>query len=208
MTKEKFKRHLIQMFVDNGVALNLLSSPAFVGLNGEMAEKLGVSLRSHSIRNMILYEAEKQKKLKEELHDKSKMDACTRHRVNYFALNAQFVDSKNELTITTMAVRDTDNQHCSTFIQTLVEDVLRDFEISKKQVLAVVTDNASNMTLAVKKLSEESVVDENEAESEQEGTSTLDETIASAFTDYSQEFSTMSHMRCAAHTLQLAIVMV
>ena len=61
------------------------------------------------------------------------------------------------------------------------------------------------MTLAVKKLSEESVVDENEAESEQEGTSTLDETIASAFTDYSQEFSTMSHMRCAAHTLQLAI---
>jgi len=52
------------------------------------------------------------------------------------------------------------------------------------------------------------VVDENEAESEQEGTSTLDETIALAFTDYSQEFSTMSHMRCAAHTLQLAIVMV
>ena len=133
------------------------------------------------------------------------MDACTQHRVNYFALNAQFVDSKNELTIITMAVRDTNNQHSSTFIQTLVEDVLRDFEISKKQVLAVVTNNASNMTLAVKKLSEDSVVDENEAESEQEGTSTLDETIALAFTDYSQEFSTMSHMRCAAHTLQLAI---
>ena len=52
------------------------------------------------------------------------------------------------------------------------------------------------------------MVDENEAESEQEGTSTLDETIALAFTDYLQEFSTMSHMRCAAHTLQLAIVMV
>ena len=62
MTKKKFKRHLIQLVVDNGVALNLLSSPAFVGLNGEMAEKLRVSLQSHSIRNMILYEAEKQKK--------------------------------------------------------------------------------------------------------------------------------------------------
>ena len=82
MTKEKFKRHLIQLVVDNGVALNLLSSPAFVGLNGEMAEKLGVSLQSHSIRNMILYEAEKQKKkLKEELHDKFLFfkDRCT-HR--------------------------------------------------------------------------------------------------------------------------------
>jgi len=81
---------------------------------------------------------------------------------------------------------------------------LRDFEISKKQVLAVGTDSASNMNLAVKTLSEDSVVDENEAESEQEGTATLVETIASAFADYSQEFSTMSHMRCAAHTLQLA----
>jgi len=132
------------------------------------------------------------------------MDACTRHGVNYFGLNAQFVDSSSELTIITMAVKDTDNQHSNTFIQTLVADVLRDFEIIKKQVLAVVTDNASNMTLAVKTLSEDSVVDENEAESEQEGTATLVETIASAFADYSQEFSTMSHMRCAAHTLQLA----
>ena len=82
MTKEKFKRHVIQLVVNNGVALNLLSSPAFVGLKGEMAQKLGVSLRSHSIRNMILYEAEKQKKkLKEELHDKFLFfkDRCT-HR--------------------------------------------------------------------------------------------------------------------------------
>ncbi|CAK8682943.1 unnamed protein product [Clavelina lepadiformis] len=60
MTKEKFKRHVIQLVVDNGVALTLFSSPAFAGLHGEMAEKLGVSLSS--IRNIILCEAEKQKK--------------------------------------------------------------------------------------------------------------------------------------------------
>ena len=39
--------------------LKLFSSLGFIGLHGEMAEKLGVSLSS--IRNLILCEAEEQK---------------------------------------------------------------------------------------------------------------------------------------------------
>jgi len=206
MTKEKFKHHLIQLVVENGVPLKLFSSPGFIGLHGEMAEKLGVSLSS--IRNLILCEAEEQKnKLKEELRDKFlflKMDGCTRHRINYFALNVQFVDSKNEVRIFTLAVRDTENQHSSDFIQRLVEDVLKDFEISKQQVLAVVTDNASNMTLAVQKLSEDSITVIAEIEDKLEGISILEEETSLAFR-YDSEFKTMTHMRCAAHTLQLAI---
>ena len=131
------------------------------------------------------------------------MDGCTRHRINYFALNAQFVDSKNEVRIFTLAVRDTENQHSSDFIQRLVKDVLKDFEISKQQVLAVVTDNASNMTLAVQKLSEDSINIVAENEDELEGISTLEETSL-AFR-YNSEFKTITHMLCAAHTLQLAI---
>jgi len=71
MTKERFKWHLIQLVADNSEAVKLiLSSPAFLDLNGEMTNKLGVSLQSHSIRNVILCEAMKQKnKLKEELQE-------------------------------------------------------------------------------------------------------------------------------------------
>ena len=143
MTKEKFKHDLIQLVVENGVPLKLFSSPGFIGLHGEMAKKLGVSLAS--LRNLIPCEAEEQKNiLKDELRDKFlflKMDGCTRHKINYFALNVQFVDSKNEVRIFTLAVKDTENQHSSDFIRRMVEDVLKDFEISKEQVLAVVTDN-------------------------------------------------------------------
>ena len=39
MTKDKFK-HLIQLVVENGKPLKLFSSPGFIGLQGEMAEKL------------------------------------------------------------------------------------------------------------------------------------------------------------------------
>ena len=118
MTKKNFKHHLIQLVVENGVPLKLFSSPAFIGLHGEMA----------SMRNLILCEAEEQKnKLKEELRDRFlflKMGGCTRHRINYFALNVQFVDSENEVRIFTLAVKDTENQHYRNFIQRLVEDGL------------------------------------------------------------------------------------
>ena len=106
--------------------------------------------------------------------------------------------------IFTLAVKDTENQHSSDFIQRLVEDVLKNFEISKKQVLAVVTDNALNMTLAVQKLYEDSITVVDENEDELEGISTLEEETSLAFR-YDSEFKTMTHMQCAAHTLQLAI---
>ena len=96
MTKEKFKHRLIQLVVENGLPLKLFSSPAFIGLHGEMAEKLGVSLSI--LRNLILSEVEEQKNiLKDELRDKFlflKMDGCTRHRINYFALNVSFLIPK------------------------------------------------------------------------------------------------------------------
>ena len=68
MTKEKFKHHLIQLVMENEVPLKLFSSPAFIGLHKEMAEKLRVSLSS--LRNLIWCEAEEQKNiLKDELRD-------------------------------------------------------------------------------------------------------------------------------------------
>ena len=120
------------------------------------------------------------------------------------AQNKLFVDSKNKVRIFTLAVMDTDNQHSCDFIWRLVEDVLKDFEISKKQVLAVVTDNASNMILAVQKLSENSITVVAENEGELEGISTLEEEETSLAFRYDSEFKT-THMRCAAHTLPLAI---
>ena len=60
------------------------------------------------------------------------------------------------------------------------------------------------MTLAVQKLSEDSINIDAENEDELEGISTLEEETSLAFR-YDSEFKTMTHMRCAAHTLQLAI---
>ena len=130
MTKEQFKRQIIKLVVDDGVALQLHSSPAFLGLMEELATKLGVSLKRHCVRDMVINEADNQKQLlKEILHKKFcylKMDACTRHRVNYFAINLQFMNDNKKLTIRTLAVRDSHALHTGHFIKCLVEEVLKE----------------------------------------------------------------------------------
>ena len=81
------------------------------------------------------------------------MDACRRHRVNYFAINVRYVDDWRNIT-NTLAVKDTEAQHSSNFLKQLVNNVLKDYGIQKKHVLCIVTDNASNMLSMVKKINE------------------------------------------------------
>ncbi|KAM4045437.1 LOW QUALITY PROTEIN: uncharacterized protein ACNLHF_009274 [Anomaloglossus baeobatrachus] len=156
MTVDTFKKH-IELVVKDSVPISLFSRPAFMCLNGEMA-KLGVSLERESIRKLVIEEAFKQKEeLKKTLKGRFlflKMDACTRHRGNYFAINVRFVCDKNEIITKTLAVKDTKAHHTSEFLQVLVEKVLQDYELKKEQVLSVVTDNASNMISTIKLMNE------------------------------------------------------
>jgi len=127
------------------------------------------------------------------------MDGCTRLRVHYVAISVQFVNSKNMLDNQTLAVRDTQGQHDSEFLRHTLETVLKEFDLNKQQILAIVTDNASNMASSVEKFNEMNVSVEVD-----EDTSGLNEEFDRALSGM-VEFSSTAHMRCAVHTLQLAI---
>jgi len=47
-------------------------------------------------------------------------------------------------------VRETKNKHTSDFLQKLVPDVLKEFEVWKKQVLCAITGDASNISTTEK----------------------------------------------------------
>lgn len=217
MTPGKFKNLIIQMVVQNSVAVTFFSQPAFLGLNGEMARKLGVSLDRECIRKLVIEEARTRKEeLRKSLKDRIifiKMDACTRHRVNYFAINVRFVDENNKILTRTLGVKDTQAHHTSEYLQKLVQEVLDDFKIKKEQILCIVTDNASNMLSTTEKMNkaiEESarvLEDNNEtfASDPQTGqTMENNEYLDDIVEEVSKVFQ-IQHMRCAVHTLQLAI---
>lgn len=57
MTKERFKHHIIEMIMENRVPFSFFSQPSVLGLIGEMARKLGISLEIGNITRMIVEEA-------------------------------------------------------------------------------------------------------------------------------------------------------
>lgn len=94
----------------------------------------------------------------------------------------------------TLAVKDTEAHHDSHYLQKLIEGVLSEFEIKKEQILCIVTDNASNMIKTIELLNEP---DDEEQEHPNE---TLDDA-----TEEASKLCQIKQMRCAVHTLQLAI---
>ncbi|KAM5158321.1 LOW QUALITY PROTEIN: uncharacterized protein ACMZJ9_009610 [Mantella aurantiaca] len=218
MTPEKFKQHIIEMVVKNSVPLSFFSQTAFLGLNGEMAKKLGVSLERESIRKLIIEEAKyKKEELQKVLKGRFvflKFDACTRHRINYFAINVRFVDENNKTITRTLGLKDTQAHHTSDYLQKLVEGVLEDFEIKKEQILCVVTDNAFNMVSTIEKMNADEEGNKQILELEEDSSASIGESLETEenagifldnFIEEALKISTIHHMRCAVHTLQLAI---
>ncbi|CAJ0957964.1 unnamed protein product [Ranitomeya imitator] len=167
MTADVFKRQLIELVVKNSVALSLFARPAFTALHGEMAHKLGVSLERESIRKLVIEEALNQKEDPKKTLKRRfvflKMDACTRHRVNYFGINVRYVCDNKKIVTKMLSVKDTKARHSSQFLHNLVEKVLHDYDLKKEQVLSIVIDTANISTI-------ELMNENNEGEQQQEET--------------------------------------
>ena len=149
-----------------------------------------MSLDRDSVRKWVIEEAESHKdKVKEDLRNKYiylKFDCATRIRANYLAINVRYIDDNDKVggpvpVTKTLAVIDTRSRHSSNMIKEMVGDTMTRFGIKPTNVVCAVTDNAANM-----------VKEEVEFE---EGTLNLEELVPHR----------IEHMRCAVHTLQLAV---
>ncbi|XP_039441388.1 uncharacterized protein LOC120422101 [Culex pipiens pallens] len=226
MTEKKFRQSIIGMVVHDNVAIQFFSKPSFKGLNGEIAQKLGVSLERENIRAMVIGEANsKKEELKRILKNRFifvKVDACTRHRVNYLAINVRFVAENGKAITKTLAVKDTEAHHAGDYLKCMLQEVFTEFGIVKERILCIITDNAANMISMMKCINQnnENLSDESEDSAEDDDVQPTDDLIEEkCYKDPNESFLTelessveqasrkieVEHMRCAAHTLQLAV---
>jgi len=233
------------MVVHDGLPLRFFGQPNFRKLNGQIADRLKVSLDKDAIRNYIIQEANCQREiLKKKLADSFvyiKLDLATCIRVNYLGVAVRFFDTAEQKTVTkTLKVMDTKDQHTSGQLKTMLLSILNDYGIKLTNVVCVVSDNASNMIKMVTHLQDHladgiDIPDtDNNSDSEEDSSESLnfdaemlldDQSVIAVDTDDSEspmyenndldeainavEDSVsalqLTHMKCAAHTLQLAI---
>ena len=104
----------------------------------------------------------------------------------------QYYDEEYGHTVKTFALVDTEANHPSSHLKEILLDTLKQFSISKQQVLACVVDNASNMTRTVQLLTEDEGDEDDHEEIEQ-----IQDSLSIDHTIY--------HMIRDEHTLQLGI---
>jgi hypothetical protein len=212
---ESFKAALVEMAVENAFSLRVFSLKGFKRLVGDMAEKLQVSLDRNQIRSYVILAAKAEKeRLREDVRGKFvylKFDCATRIRTNYLGLNVRYVNKDKLPTTSTLKVVDTRSQHTATELKDIIEKVLKDYEIPMEKVLCCVTDNASNMVKLVTTMNEDLKAavgdqqDEDEDEDEDEYEDVEEDEDEETIDLQKVIPPSIEHMRCAAHTLQLAV---
>ena len=121
-----------------------------------------------------------------------KIDGVTRLRSHFLGISVEYYDEEHCLTVKTLALVDIEANYTSSHLKEILLDTLKQFNISKQEVLVCVVDNASNMTRTVQLLTKD---DEDEDDDEE-----IEEIQDSLSIDH-----TIYYMRCAEHTLQLGI---
>ncbi|CAG7821698.1 unnamed protein product [Allacma fusca] len=132
---------------------------------------------------------------------------------SFLGINVQYCDN-NKLKISTLAVKELKSRHTAENIILTLEEVLEEFKLSKSQIYSVITDNGSNFAKAFSGdliNSEFNTTEESTNESAEINFETKDDNFEledevdiideETYLGYNVKF-----LRCAAHTLQLAVL--
>lgn len=205
VTSHDLKKSIMMMVAYDGVPLTFFSGQGFQMLCKDAACKLGVGTGRDAVRAMILKKFEEEK---EALRNCIagvpvflKFDGVTRLRAHYLGISVQFwSDERQEIIIKSLSLVDTNAKHDALHLKQIVESAISDYGIAKKQVLACVVDNASNLTKTIDLLNDDENSEATEEDKDENENNEEEEDNPESFIP-----TEVHHMRCAEHTLQLAI---
>jgi hypothetical protein len=220
VTESQFATSILKQVVYNGVALTHFTDDGFQSICGQMAKELGVAVGREAVRKRVIGRFLKEKEaLKEELKGKFvylKFDGATRLRKHFLGISVQFLNESGEIAGKTLALVDTKAKFDAKSTKALIVNVLNDFGIDIKQVLACAVDNASVMTRTLELMEEHAVAaanrddegeddDEDDDHDDEEDNDDDDDDGFLMVLDLVATDMGVKHMRCSEHSLQLAV---
>ena len=191
----------VNLVTKEGRPFTLLDSKAFRAIVEPIFKGLNVGIiNSHNITDIIATKTAYIKKQIEKLCAGKvmslKIDLATRLNRSVMGVNIQLIHSKKVI-IKTLGMIQLNDRHTAEILKTEILHLLQQYNIDVNQIYNVTTDNGSNLIKAVDLLREDcssDILQENENENET-FTQSLD----------AIHFDCFGTVRCAAHTLQLAV---
>ena len=218
MTASQFQEIVTDMVTIDGRPLSIIHDSWFTKVFTPIAKQLKITTNDASVRSLL---DDKYQYLKNIIINdvKKKMiavkiDSATIFDRNILGINIQYYCNE-KIVVKTIAMKELLHSCTSTYINSMLNESLNEFEINVDQIFCVTTDNGANMVAAVKKISEqcneyesdESVDDVDNEETNEDIEIEESENIDLLYSFLNFEFgsSILRSVRCAAHTLQLAV---
>ena len=179
-SKESFQRCLVEAFVKNSIAFNVLDNDyfrkPFLLISRDVDLMSGITLKR---RIMELYLKKKERVIEEFAKEDGKVSITTDcwtspNKKSFMGVTAHWVDSKFNLCHTTLAFTSLPKKHTGFNLYEKLKEILKEFKLENK-LLGVTLDNASNN----------------------------DAMIDYADIDSDISFTNFAHIRCFAHVVNL-----
>ncbi|XP_076284711.1 uncharacterized protein LOC143211135 [Lasioglossum baleicum] len=230
-TREKLLDNCVNLVTVHGRPFSLINDTAFQDIIKMIPSISRSPISSQEVRNAVKIKANLfRDMLNKKLNGKLlslKIDTATCMDRSFLGINVQYLDGV-KIVLNTLAVKEIYNSHTAVNIQRILKDVLLAYGISVKQIYSITTDNGSNMIKLVR-LVENDQEDfecydiEDNSDSENSNSLSMDElrgtrnneefqlslsddedTISNERDETIEKYRARS-VRCAAHTLQLAV---
>ncbi|XP_062549894.1 uncharacterized protein LOC134214559 [Armigeres subalbatus] len=141
-----------------------------------------------------------------------KLDSASRHHRHILGINVQY-ELHGAVVIRTLAMMEVKQSQTAKFLKDKILEVLDTYGVTIHQIFSVTTDNGANMIAAIKELKtclSKQLIDGEEASKicldDDDDESANNETDMALLENLIMEFrNQLSLVRCAVHTLQLAV---
>lgn len=233
MSLEDAKRACLELVTKNGRPYCLMEDSGFQKFIRPIFSTFGTTMTRNKISEMVHeYYNFASKKLEDDLKGKLisvKMDSVTRLTRGFIGINIQFCQSGN-FALRTLTVKELKESHTAEYIRKVVKECLKKFSISLDQIYSVTTDNGANFLKAVQLFQSDTdptlglpleweevdpdlEIRESDWEPDWSDTNIQTTENAESYDDLHATFNTalinmspvLKGLRCAAHSLQLAV---
>ncbi|XP_062716790.1 uncharacterized protein LOC115265845 [Aedes albopictus] len=205
--RQKFYEACVKLVTKHNLPLCCFDWEALRLILDPLAEALNTTINRKNMKNHLqrisgsIIEG-----IKQEISERLisiKIDSASRFGRHILCINAQY-ELNHEVMTRTLCMIEVKESQTAKFLKIQILEVLKRFNISLDQIFSITSDNGANMIAAAKKLQEQfsTAVASDDWANEEDVIDNTEEIMDALSVELSDHFNIV---RCASHTLQLAL---
>lgn len=202
MNKNTYISACVQMVTTNALPFTFLDHKAYRMISDPIHKALDIKVNGHNILPIVDNTANAIRDIiKNEIKAKLiclKIDSATRYNRNVFGINLQYL-SGSTIKVRTLGMIEMFESQTAEYLSKELNNILKEYEITANQIYSITTDNGANMLKTIRLLKSAMQVDELQPTNSEIDANTYNRN------DELINMSGICSVRCAAHTLQLAV---